>query len=95
MGSVETPAALFVYRRHRELERTLSCLRAAGIERLYIFSDGPADALSAADVDKVRVRLAAIDWIEPTLIEHPQNLGLSRSIRTGLDRVFSRTRRRW
>ncbi len=48
------PAALFVYRRHRELERTLSCLHEAGIERLYIFSDGPGDPDAAEDVAIVR-----------------------------------------
>jgi hypothetical protein len=83
------PVALFVYRRHRELERTIQCLRDCHIEQLYVFSDGPAGEQAERDVSLVRRCLADIDWVEPVLVEHPVNLGLSRSIRAGLDRVFA------
>jgi hypothetical protein len=80
--------ALFAYRRYDQLARTLQCLREAGVEVLYVFSDGPADAGAAADVELVRRRLRAIDWAQVELFEQPRNLGLSRSIRAGLDRVL-------
>jgi hypothetical protein len=84
------PVALFVYRRHRQLPRTLECLRAAGVRRLYVFCDGPADSEARDDVERVRAQVAAIDWIAPVVLEHAGNLGLSASIRSGLDRVFER-----
>jgi hypothetical protein len=82
------PVALFVYRRAEQLDRTLSCLRAAGIEKLYVFSDGPKDASAAEGVAAVRELIAAIDWVEPVTLARAENLGLSRSIRSGLDLVF-------
>jgi hypothetical protein len=82
------PVALFVYRRAEQLDRTLSCLRAAGIEKLYVFSDGPKDAAAAEGVAMVRELVAAIDWIEPVTFARTENLGLSGSIRSGLDSMF-------
>ena len=82
--------ALFVYRRHRQLERTLACLRDAGVERLYVFSDGPADHAAVADVERVRALLDAIDWAETAIFARGENLGLSESIRSGLDHIFER-----
>jgi hypothetical protein len=87
-GSQAPPVALFVYRRHHELERTLQCLRDCGVQSLHVFSDGAADPEAARDVELVRDRLAGIDWIDAKLVEHPVNLGLSRSIRSGLDGLF-------
>jgi hypothetical protein len=86
---VRAPVVLFAYRRHEQLARTLRCLRAGLIEKLYVFSDGPADPSAADDVELVRQLLRAIDWTEVELVEHPANLGLSRSVRSGLDRVFA------
>lgn len=83
------PVALFVYRRWAQLPRTLECLRASGIERLYVFSDGPKDAADAADVAAVRDLIASLEWIEPAaVVAHPGNVGLSGSIRAGLDWLF-------
>lgn len=90
MSEPEVPVALFVYRRHDLLPRTLECLRAAGVEALYVFSDGPPDEAAAADVERVRERIAAIDWITPVLVARERNLGLSESIRSGLDWLFER-----
>jgi hypothetical protein len=83
-----TPVVLFVYRRHQQLPRTLACLRDAGARHLYVFSDGPADQEAAPDVERVRALLGAIDWADPVIVSHADNLGLSASIRTGLDYVF-------
>lgn len=85
----ETPVALFAYRRPDRLERTLRCLRDAGARRIYAFSDGPADEGARADVERVRELLAAVDWADLELAAGERNLGLSVSIRAGLDRVFS------
>jgi hypothetical protein len=82
------PVALFAYRRHEQLPRTLACLRDSGVEQLYVFSDGPRDAAAADDVARVRELVSSLDWIEPVTVAHTQNLGLSESIRSGLDRLF-------
>jgi hypothetical protein len=80
--------ALFVYRRSAQLPRTLECLRANGVEQLYVFSDGPDGESAAADVSAVRELISALDWIEPIVIAREENLGLSSSIRAGLDWLF-------
>jgi hypothetical protein len=87
---IPVPVALFVYRRHEVLPRTLQCLREAGVDALYVFSDGPADASARADVARVRELIAAIDWVAPLVTASARNLGLSASIRAGLDAVFAR-----
>jgi hypothetical protein len=92
-STIPVPVALFVYRRHEILPRTLRCLRDGGVDALYVFSDGPADASARADVLRVRELVGAIDWIAPQISARERNLGLSASIRTGLDSVFSHHRR--
>ena len=87
-GAAQVPVALFVYSRPRQLPRTLECLRDGGVELLYVFSDGARGDADEAGVAEVREVLRHIDWIEPTIVEREQNLGLSRSIREGLDWLF-------
>lgn len=84
------PVALFVYRRHAQLPRTLDCLRESGVRRLYAFSDGARGDADWPDVVEVRRMLAGIDWTEPVIVERPENFGLSASIRDGMDRLFER-----
>ena len=86
----EIPVALFVHRRHELLPRTLDCLRAAGVSKLYVFSDGPRDSTEAYAVAKVRETIAGIDWIDPVTVAWTGNMGLSQSIRSGLDHLFAR-----
>jgi hypothetical protein len=85
----ELPVALFVYRRHGGLARTLECLRDAGVTRLYVFSDGPASTEAEGDVARVRRQIEQLDWISPIIVAREENLGLSASIRAGLDAVFA------
>jgi hypothetical protein len=84
-GAAPVPVALFVYRRHEQLPRTLECLRACGIDQLHVFCDGPADARAAEDVAQVRRLIGKLDWIEPIVHAREENLGLSESIRSGMD----------
>jgi hypothetical protein len=87
------PVALFAYRRHRQLRRTLECLQATGVEQLYVFTDGPEDSAAQADVAKVRELIGSVDWTRPVMIARSENLGLSASIRSGLDWLFERHER--
>jgi hypothetical protein len=88
IGAVPIPVALFVYRRHRQLPRTLECLRACGVEQLYVFADGAKGAGDTDEVAEVRRLLDQLAWIEPTIVARDENLGLSDSIRSGLDSLF-------
>lgn len=81
--------ALFVHRRADLLPRTLDCLRVSGLTELYVFSDGPRDAGDIPGVEKVREVIAGIDWIDPVVVARAENLGLSESIREGLDELFA------
>jgi len=80
--------ALFVYRRHAQLRLTLECLQACGIDQLHVFCDGPADARAAGDVAEVRRLIGEIDWIEPVVHAEGRNLGLSESIRSGMNQLL-------
>lgn len=82
------PVALFAYDRISQLEKSLSCLRHTGVERLYVFSDGPRDRASSTRVRQVRGLVGEIDWVDTQVIERESNLGLSGSIREGLDMLF-------
>lgn len=84
------PFALFVYNRSDNLIRTLDCLKANKIEKLYVFSDGPRYEAAADGVKKVRQLIKKIDWTEVEVIERKTNFGLSRSIREGLNYLFER-----
>jgi hypothetical protein len=84
----DVPVALFAHRRPDVLTETLACLRAAGIGKLYVFSDGARGPSDEEGVERVREVIRAIDWTETQIVEREENRGLSTSIRSGLDLVF-------
>jgi hypothetical protein len=86
---VTIPVALFAYARPNHLQRTLDCLRANRIPRLYVFSDGPKTPELSSRVDAVRQILRTIDWCDVSIVERRENLGLGRSIRTGVSEVLA------
>jgi len=86
----QTPVALFAYARANHLHRTLECLRANHVPLIYAFSDGARTPDIAPVVGRIREILRAIDWCEVVLFEREKNLGLGRSILTGVDQVLSR-----
>ena len=84
------PIILFAYNRPGDLERTLECLNTNSIHLIYAFSDGPKEEKEKANVEKVRKILRSIDWFEVRLFERNTNLGLGRSILTGVTEVLSK-----
>jgi hypothetical protein len=82
------PVVLFAYARPDLLRRTLACLRENQISLLYTFSDGPKTHEVAERVSEVRLILREIDWCEVHLVERTENLGLGKSIMTGVTEVF-------
>lgn len=83
------PIVLFAYARPDHLTRTLGCLRENQVPLIYAFSDGPRTPDKAPDVTIVRSVLRAIDWCEVVIRERESNLGLGRSIRTGVTEVLN------
>lgn len=84
------PAVVFAHARPAHLARLLDCLRADRVPRIIAFSDGPKTPALAGRVTEVRARLRAIDWCEVELVERAENLGLGRSILTGVSAVAER-----
>jgi hypothetical protein len=85
----QVPVALFTYARPAHLVRTLECLRANRVPRIYAFSDGPKTPDRRANVDEVRRLLRAVDWCEMSVVARQENLGLGESIRAGVAEVLS------
>jgi hypothetical protein len=84
------PVILFAYARPDHLRRTLDCLWVNRVPFIYAFSDGPRTLDKKPAVAEVRRILHAIDLCEVVLCERETNLGLGRSILTGVTEVLSR-----
>ncbi len=84
------PIILFAYARPDHLRRTLNCLKANKVPLIYAFSDGPRTPDKTSAVSKVREMLKSIDWCEVVLCERESNLGLGRSILTGVTEVLKK-----
>ena len=84
------PVVLFAYARPDHLRRALDALCANDVPLLYVFSDGPAAPDKEPAVAAVREILRAIDWCEVVLCEREENLGLGRSILTGVSSVLGK-----
>lgn len=92
MTTLLAPVALFVYKRPDHAKVTLEALaRNLMAERsdLFVFSDGPKGDNDAAAVAAVRdlVRSAS-GFASVTLIERPENMGLARSVITGVSELL-------
>ena len=98
MLSEKAPVALFAYNRPEHLQQTLAALSesvGAAHSDLTIFCDGPR---SAEDRDSVtEVRSVAYRWAgmnvfkSVSVVERPHNLGLSRSVISGVSEVLTRS----
>jgi len=84
------PLILFAYARPDHLRQTLDCLKANQVPLIYAFSDGPRTPDKTSAVSKVREMLKSIDWCEVVLCERESNLGLGRSILTGVTEVLKK-----
>lgn len=84
------PVVLFAYARPGHVRHTLDALRATGVPALHVFSDAPRTPDKAPQVEAVRRLLRGIDWCDLTLIERRENLGLGRSILSGMTEVFEK-----
>lgn len=87
------PIALFVYNRPEHTRRTLSYLKKnllADESRLYIFSDAAKNEDDKTKVEQVRQLLGSLDGFKAVkVIERKENLGLSRSIVSGVTQLVN------
>jgi hypothetical protein len=85
------PIALFVYNRPEHTRRTVESLRANDLARqsdLFVFADGAKNEQAAAAVGEVRKLIRAIDGFKSvTIIERERNLGLSKSVISGVTQL--------
>jgi GT2 family glycosyltransferase len=82
------PIALFAYKRVEHLALTLDALKKNSVPLIYAFSDGPKSKDDINEVKSVRDLLRKIDWCKVIYFEEDHNLGLGKSIRKGISRVF-------
>lgn len=85
------PIALFVYNRPDHTLRTVEALRQNWLSSqsdLIVFSEAPKNATGAADVVAVRKLVHEISGFKSlTIVEREQNLGLAKSIISGVSQI--------
>ena len=88
------PVAVFVYKRLDHLERTINSLKDNYLCKkvdLKIFSDGPKTPKDRISVDQVRIYIRSLSgFAEISIIESVENLGLSKSIISGISKVLEK-----
>lgn len=88
------PIALFVYKRPRQTQLVLESLANndyACDSTLYVFSDAAKEIADKVYVDEVRNVVRSQQWCkEVHLIERPHNLGLFKSITSGVSELVER-----
>jgi len=86
------PIALFVYRRLEHTRKTVEALqnnKLAQESDLIVFSDAPKNEAARTDVEAVRQYLKTINGFKSLrLVNREKNLGLSRSIISGVTEVL-------
>lgn len=94
------PVVVFAYNRPGHLRETLSALSRASLadrSEVWVFSDGPKSAAATSAVAAVRAELAdaarRCSFAALHVVESEGNLGLARSIISGVGRVLARAGR--
>jgi len=91
---MKAPIALFVYNRPLHTKRTIESLQKnefASESDLFIFSDGPKNEASRAQVMDVRKYLAGVNGFKSiNVYERDENFGLARSIITGVTEITNK-----
>jgi len=88
------PIVLFTYNRLFHTQKTVEALRQCELAQesdLIIFSDGGRNTDDIKKVEKVREFLKEISGFKSiSIVERTKNLGLAKSIATGLSDIFSK-----
>ena len=89
----EVPVALFIHARPRETEQVLGAIRKYEPRTLYVVADGPRLGVSgeAERCLEARAVVDSVDWeCDVRWLRRDTNFGSGRSVKEGLDWVFSR-----
>jgi len=90
-----SPIALFTYNRPYHTRKTVEALQQNKLSSrsdLFVFSDGPKDAVSATLVQEVRNYLKSINHFKSvSIIERKSNIGLAANILEGVQQIMSRS----
>uniref|UniRef100_A0A6M3MA52 Putative glycosyltransferase n=1 Tax=viral metagenome TaxID=1070528 RepID=A0A6M3MA52_9ZZZZ len=87
---MDIPTAVVCYNRPDLLRRVITTLKELGATDLTFFSDGPQDS-NSSDADlvwQVRSMIKAIDWTQPRVIYHEQNVGQKAAVPFAADSMF-------
>jgi len=88
------PITLFVYNRQWHAQETVEALQENELSKesdLFIFSDGPKNDKEKENVNKVREYIKTIDGFKSiNIILREKNLGLAKSIITGVTEIIDR-----
>jgi hypothetical protein len=89
MADLETPVALFTYRRPEQTRRVVERILEAEPPQVLVVADGPADDAEREQVAAVRQTIAEADWeCELSRNYADGNLGLKERFATGLEWIF-------
>lgn len=87
------PIILFVYNRLEHTQKTVEALKSntlASQSELFIYSDGAKNEENIAKVNQIREYIKTIDGFKKvTIIEAPENKGLSKSITFGVTQAVN------
>ena len=86
----QIPVILFTYSRPDHLRRTLECLKANNVPLIYIFCDAAKTPDAETAVKEVREIIHEIDWCSTIITEREKNLGLGKSILSGVTEVLKK-----
>jgi hypothetical protein len=86
------PVAFFVFKRPDSTQLFLDHMRSFGIQKIYVFADGPRNEIEKKETDAVKLQIEKFqaDHKEIRLITSfsQKNLGLKNNIVNGLNTVF-------
>ncbi len=88
---MNTPVAIFIYKRTQNLTLIFASLKKIKPKTLYLIADGPKDASEIVQVENTRKNLELlIDW--PCIVHKNYantNLGLKERFKSGIDWIFN------
>jgi hypothetical protein len=85
-----TAIAVFAYNRPSHLKRVLVSFQDYGIKNFYVFLDGPKNIKDKLIQDDIIFILKNIKYAKIKLIKSKTNLGLAKSIMSGVSRILKK-----
>lgn len=93
--SINSPVALFIYRRKESALEVCKAIKNAKPQKLYLIADGPRSGDEILECQYTREAVEkSIDWdCEIVKIYSDINLGCAKRIKSGLDLIFEREKK--